>query len=115
VIYCRVGRGTNGCCPAFGGDHFAIGGGKGEGNRVGPVGRLLRKRRDSDSRCRQGHGGHHVPATEGGIAAAVAAAVAAAKSSKLSWTSVFVVSMKSWVSCVFVRRPTSPTVLRLVS
>jgi hypothetical protein len=49
------------------------------------------------------------------IAAAVAAAVAAAKSSKLSWTLLFVVSMKSWVSCVFVRRPTSPTVLRLVS
>jgi hypothetical protein len=42
----------NGCCPAFGGDHFAIGGGKGEGNRAGPVGCLLRKRRDSDSRCR---------------------------------------------------------------
>jgi hypothetical protein len=46
---------------------------------------------------------------------AIAAAVAAAKSSKLSWTSVFVVSMKIWVSCVFVRRLTSPTALRLAS
>jgi hypothetical protein len=51
-ICCRVGWGTIGCCPAFGGNHFTIGGGKGEGSRAGPVGRLLRERRDSDSRCR---------------------------------------------------------------
>jgi hypothetical protein len=49
---CRVGRGTIGCCPAFGGSHLAIGGGKGEGGHAGSVGRLLRKRRDSDGRCR---------------------------------------------------------------
>jgi hypothetical protein len=48
----RVQRGTDGCCPAFGGNRFAIGGSKGEGDRAGPVGRLLRERRDSDSRCR---------------------------------------------------------------
>jgi hypothetical protein len=49
---CRVGRGTIGCCPTFGGSHLAIGGGKGEGGHAGPVGRLLRERRDSDGRCR---------------------------------------------------------------
>jgi hypothetical protein len=48
----RVGRGTIGCCPAFGGNHLAIGGGKGEGGHAGPVGRLLCEWRDSDSRCR---------------------------------------------------------------
>jgi hypothetical protein len=52
ALYCRVGRGTSGCCPAFGGDHFAIGGGKGEGDRAGLVGRFLRERRNSDRRCR---------------------------------------------------------------
>jgi hypothetical protein len=61
------------------------------------VGRFLRKWRDSISRCRQGCGGLHVPAAEGGIAAAVAAAEA----SKLCWTSVFVVFMRVWVSCDF--------------
>jgi hypothetical protein len=33
-------------------NHFAIGGGKGEGSRAGPMGHLLCERRDSDSRCR---------------------------------------------------------------
>jgi hypothetical protein len=52
MLHCRVRRGTDGCCPAFDGNRFAIGGGKGEGDRAGPVGRLLRERRDSDSCCR---------------------------------------------------------------
>ena len=33
-------------------NHFAIGGGKGEGSRAGPMGHLLCERRDSDSRYR---------------------------------------------------------------
>jgi hypothetical protein len=104
VIRCRVGRGAIGCCPACGGNHGVNGGGWGEGCR------FLRERRDSVNRCHQGHGGLHVPTAEGGVAAAVAAA----KSSKLSWTSVFAVSMGIVVSCVSVRRPTSPTVWRRV-
>jgi hypothetical protein len=108
VIRCRVGRGAIGCCPAGGGNHSVNGGGWGEGCR------FLRERRDSVSRCRQGRGGLHVPAAEGGVAAAVTAAVAVAKSSKLSLTSVFAVSMGIVVSCVSVRRLTSPTTWRQV-
>jgi hypothetical protein len=52
MLHCRVQRRTDGCCPAFGGNRFAIGGGKGEGDRAGPMGRLLREQQDSDSRCR---------------------------------------------------------------
>jgi hypothetical protein len=104
VIRCRVGRGGIGCCPACGGNHGVNGGGWGEGCRV------LRERRDSVSRDRQGRGGLHVPAAEGGVTAAVAAA----KSSKLSWTLVFAVSMRIVVSCVSVRRLTSPTAWRQV-
>jgi hypothetical protein len=115
VIRCRVGRGTIGCCPALGGNHGVNGGGWGEGCRTTPVERFQRERRDPVSRCRQGRGGLYVPAAEGGVAATVAAAVAAAKSSKLSWTSVFVVFMRIVVSCVFVRRPTSLTAWRRVS
>jgi hypothetical protein len=44
--------GAPGCCPAFGGDHFANGGGWGERCRAGPVGHFLRERRDSVCRCR---------------------------------------------------------------
>jgi hypothetical protein len=111
VIQCRVGRGAIGCCPALGGNHDVNDGGWGEGCRTRPVEHFMRKRRDPVSRCRQGRGGLHVPAAEGGVAAAVAAA----KSSKLSWTSVFVVFMRIVVSCVFVRRPTSLTAWRRVS
>jgi hypothetical protein len=99
VIRCRVGRGGIGCCPACGGNRGVNGGGWGEGCRV------LRERRDSISRGHQGRGELHVPAAEGGVAAAVAAA----KSSKLRWTSLFAVSMNIVVSCVSVRRLTSPT------
>jgi hypothetical protein len=100
VIRCRVGRGGIGCCPACGGNHGINDGGWGEGCHV------LRERRDSISHGRQGRGRLHVPAAEGGVAAA--------KSSKLSWTSVFAISMRIVVSCVSVRRPTSPTVWRRV-
>jgi hypothetical protein len=106
---CRVGRGAIGCCPACGGNHGVNGSGWGEGCR------FLCEQRDSVSRCRQGRGGLHVPAAEGGVAAAVTAAVAVAKSSKLSWTSVFAVSMGIVVSCFSVRRLTSPTTWRQVS
>jgi hypothetical protein len=104
VIRCRVGRGAIGCCPACGGNHGVNCGGWGEGCH------FLRERRDSVSRCRQGRGGLHVPAAEGGVAAAVVAA----KSSELSWTLVFAVSMGIMVSCVSVRRSTSPTAWRWV-
>jgi hypothetical protein len=104
VVRCRVRRGSNGCCPACGGNHDVNRGGRGEGWR------FLRKRRDFVGRCRQGRGGHHVPPVEGGVAAAVAAA----KSSKLSWTSMFAVFMGIVVSCVSVRRPTSSTAWRRV-
>jgi hypothetical protein len=100
VIRCRVGRGAIGCCLACSGNHGVNDGGWGEGCR------FLRERRDSVSRCHQGRGGLHVPVAEGGVAAA--------KSSKLSWTSVFAVSMGIVVSCVSVRRPTSPTAWRRV-
>jgi hypothetical protein len=92
------------CCPACGGNHGVNRGGWGEGWR------FLCQRRDFVGRCRQGRDGHHVPPAEGGVAADVAAA----KSSKLSWTSVFVVFMGIVVSCVSVRRPTSSTAWRRV-
>jgi hypothetical protein len=88
-------------------NHVAHGGGPSEGCRARPVGHFLHELRDSVSRCHQGCAGLHVPAAEGGVTAAEA--------SKLCWTSVFVVFMRVWVSCAFVRRPTSPTAWRRVS
>jgi hypothetical protein len=79
----------------------------GEGCHARSMSRFLRERRDSVGRCRQGSGGLHVPAAEGGVAAVDA--------SKLCWTSTFVVCMRFWGSCAFVRRPTSPTAWRRVS
>jgi hypothetical protein len=43
---CRVGCGAAGCCPDYGGGHFANGGGWVEGCFAGPVVQLLRERRD---------------------------------------------------------------------
>jgi hypothetical protein len=100
VIRCRVGRGATCCCPACGGNHDVYHGAWGEGWR------FQRWRRDFGGYCRQGRSGHYVPPAEGGVAAA--------ESSKLSWTSVFVAFMGIMVSCVSVRRPTSPTVWRRV-
>jgi hypothetical protein len=108
VIRCRVERRATGCCPACGGNHGDNRGAWGEGWR------FLRWRRDFVGHYRQGRGGHHVPPAEGGVAAAVTATVAAAKSSKLSWTSAFAAFMWIAVSCVSVRRPTSPIAWRRV-
>jgi hypothetical protein len=57
VVWCRFGWWAVDCCPAFGGTHVADDGGWSEGCRARPMGRLLRERRDSISRCRQGCGG----------------------------------------------------------
>jgi hypothetical protein len=104
VICCRVGRGTTGCCPACGCSRGINRGARGEGWR------FQRWRRDFGGHCCQGRSGRHVSPAEGGVAAAVAAA----KSSKLSWTSVFATFMGIVVLCVSVRRPTSPTMWRRV-
>jgi hypothetical protein len=104
VIRCRVRRGATGCCPACGGNHGVNRCGWGEGWR------FQRWRRDCGGHCHQGRSGHHVPPAEGGVAAVVAAA----ESSKLSWTSVFADFMGIVVSCLSVRRPTSPTAWRRV-
>jgi hypothetical protein len=108
VICCRVGRGATCCCPACGGNHDVYHGAWGEGWRS------HRWRRDFGGYCRQGQSGHYVPPAKGGVAAAVAAVVAAAESSKLSWTLVFAAFMGIVVSCVSIRRPTSPAAWRRV-
>jgi hypothetical protein len=57
---------------------------------------------------------------EGSVSVVVAAADAAAEASKLRWTSMFAVFWfmrlsHEGLTCVFARRPTSPTVLRRAS